>query len=283
MKAGLYLVSTPIGNLKDITLRALEVLSSADIIACEDTRTTKQLLRLLEIKAQTEQKFISCHNFNEEEKVSLLIEKIKEGHTVALVSDAGTPLISDPGYKIAAECARQGIYVTPVPGANALLPALQLSGLPSDRFLFNGFLPAKQQAAEEELKSLTTIPATLIFYESPIRILKTLRLMRQVFGNRQASVVREITKMFEETLSGSLDFLIRTLENREKIKGECVILVNRAGKEGKTDDDIKKMLREALESHSLKEAVSLVQKESGRKKQDVYKKALEIKDGTPSD
>ena len=205
-KGTLYLISTPIGNLKDISERALDILNQVQILACEDTRNSQKLIGLLGVSGS--KKMLAYHEYNADKMRPKLLSILENGQDIALVCDAGTPLISDPGYRLVRDCRNNDIPVVPVPGANAVLPALQLSGLPSDRFLFNGFLSAKKSARLSELNELKSIPATLIFYESPHRVVDTLTDMLDVFGNRTASVVREITKKFEEAKTDLISNLI---------------------------------------------------------------------------
>ncbi|MDX1401979.1 MAG: 16S rRNA (cytidine(1402)-2'-O)-methyltransferase, partial [Kiloniellales bacterium] len=197
-KARLEIVATPIGNLQDLTLRACERLKSVDLIACEDTRVTRKLLTAHNISTQ----LIAYHEHNAERVRPLIIEKLKSGQKVALVSDAGTPLISDPGYKLVQSVLEEGLEVTALPGPSAPLMALVVSGLPSDRFYFGGFLPVKTQARKKHLESLKGLRATLIFLESAKRLLKTLATLSEVFGARDAAVARELTKRFEEIKRG---------------------------------------------------------------------------------
>lgn len=215
----LYIVPTPIGNLEDITLRALRILKEVDVIACEDTRTSGKLLSHYDIKTPT----TSYHDHNESKKTPVLIERIEQGEKIALISDAGSPGISDPGFYLIRECIRNGIVVEALPGATALIPALVLSGLPNHRFVFEGFLPVKK-GRQTRLNELIEEERTMIFYESPHRIVKTLKQFAEIFGeNRQASVARELTKMFEEIARGTLKELIEVFEDRPKIKGEIVV------------------------------------------------------------
>jgi len=217
----LYLVPTPIGNLDDITLRAIKVLKGVDLILAEDTRTTGVLLKHLEIKSQMH----SYHTFNEHKTVLQLVERLKGGQKIALVSDAGTPGISDPGFLIVRECLRNDIKVECLPGPTAFVPALVKSGLPSDAFVFEGFLPVKK-GRQTKLKQLAEEERTMVFYESPHRLLKTLEQFAEYFGTeRQASVSRELTKLFEETVNGTLQELI-TFYNAKPVKGELVIVVD---------------------------------------------------------
>ncbi|RMD45995.1 MAG: 16S rRNA (cytidine(1402)-2'-O)-methyltransferase, partial [Aquificota bacterium] len=217
----LYVVATPIGNLEDITLRALNVLKSVKYIACEDTRITLKLLNHYGIK---DKKLISYHEHNEE-KAAEKIVKILENEDVALVSDAGTPCISDPGYRVVKLAWEKGFKVSPIPGAFAGAAALSASGLPSDRFLFVGFLPNKEKKKEDELKKLKDIGITFILYESPKRVLKTLEIINKILPNSKTVVAKEITKIHEKFIRGKPKEVIEYLdENTEKIKGEFVII-----------------------------------------------------------
>lgn len=219
-KTSLYLVPTPIGNLSDITLRALEILKSADCILAEDTRTSGILLKHYSISKPLQ----SFHNFNEHKVVEILIERMQKGETLALVSDAGTPGISDPGFLLARACVQAGLKIECLPGATAFVPALVKSGLPSDRFVFEGFLPQKK-GRQTLLRQLSNEERTMIFYESPYRLIKTLEHFAEYFGaERQASVSRELTKMFEETVNGTLTEIINHFK-RKDVKGEIVIVV----------------------------------------------------------
>lgn len=221
----LYIVSTPIGNLEDITLRAIRILKEAGIIAAEDTRHTKKLLSRYDIHVP----LTSYHDFNKYEKAEVLIAKIKEGINVALVSDAGTPGISDPGYYLIKRAIEEGIKVIPIPGATAMTAALSVSGLPTDRFSFIGFLPKKRSAREKTLRILSEIEHTLILYESPHRIFKTLNEIREIFGERRISVARELTKIHEEIIRGTVSEVIDQLGQHPK--GEIVIIIEGKGKE----------------------------------------------------
>jgi len=213
----LVIVATPIGNLSDISARALEALRSADVIACEDTRQTIKLLNHFGIQKA----LVSYHDFNEEKKAGELGEKIRQGQTIALVSDAGTPGISDPGFRLVRYCREQGLRVTAIPGANAAIASLSASGLPSDEFYFIGFLPSKKTARRDKLESLGALRATLIFYEAPHRIEGTLTDLFEILGDREVCIARELTKLHEEFVFGRLS------EIREKVKplGEFVLVV----------------------------------------------------------
>lgn len=219
----LFIVPTPIGNLEDITFRAIRVLKEADLILAEDTRTSGFLLKHFEISTPMQ----SHHKFNEHKTVASIAHQIKGGMTVALISDAGTPAISDPGFLVVRACIEQGVEVECLPGATAFVPALVVSGLPNDRFYFEGFLPQKK-GRQTKLKELAEQNATMIFYESPYRVLKTLTQLAEFLGdNRQASVSREISKMYEETKRGTLKELVEHFTQHQP-KGEFVIIV--AGK-----------------------------------------------------
>jgi 16S rRNA (cytidine1402-2'-O)-methyltransferase len=219
-KTALYLVPTPIGNLADITLRALEVLKSVDVILAEDTRTTGFLLKHYAISKPLQ----SFHNFNEHKVLNGLMDRLRKGEVMALVSDAGTPGISDPGFLMARACVEAGINIECLPGATAFVPALVKSGLPSDRFAFEGFLPHKK-GRQTMLKNLTKEDRTMIFYESPHRLTKALEQFIEFFGpERKASVSRELTKKFEETVNGTLSEILRHFKTRD-VKGEIVIIV----------------------------------------------------------
>jgi 16S rRNA (cytidine1402-2'-O)-methyltransferase len=216
----LYIVPTPIGNLGDITLRALEVLKSSDLILAEDTRTSGFLLRHYEITRPLQ----SFHNFNEHKIVASLIERMEKGEKMALVSDAGTPGISDPGFLIIRACLQAGLVVECLPGATAFVPALVKSGLPCDRFVFEGFLPHKK-GRQTALKNLMSEPRTMVFYESPHRLVKALEQFKEFFGaDRRVSVSRELTKKFEETVTGTVDEVLAHFQSKE-VKGEIVIVV----------------------------------------------------------
>ncbi|NCB49939.1 MAG: 16S rRNA (cytidine(1402)-2'-O)-methyltransferase [Alphaproteobacteria bacterium] len=275
MQGALYLVATPIGNLSDLSERARQILEKSEIIACEDTRTSRSLFRLIGLKTEGKT-WIAYHNFNEEEQSQKILQFLKNGQDVALVSDAGSPLISDPGYKLVHACVEAEIEVFPVPGANAVLSALQVSGLPSDRFMFVGFLPTKKEMQEKALQEVKSIPATLIFYESPRRVVKTLQAMKEVFSNRQMALVREITKKFEEKIYGSIEEVLDILSKRGELKGEVVLVVDRQKKEIKDTVLMEDLIKEALEKMSLKEAVSFVASTGNFRKNDVYKKALSL-------
>jgi len=218
----LYLVSTPIGNLKDISYRAIEILAAVDLIAAEDTRQARILLRHYQIETPT----TSFFTYNKERKTPALIQKMKQGESIALVSDAGTPGISDPAFDLVREAIKENIQIEAIPGATAFVTALIISGLPTDRFVFEGFLPTKK-GRQTKLKELSTEKRTIILYESPNRMVKTLNQLKEFFGNRRLSLSRELTKKFEETYRGSLEDICANF-NKIKTKGEFVIVIQGA-------------------------------------------------------
>ncbi len=275
MKNGLYIVATPIGNLTDISSRAREVLQNADIIACEDTRVTRKLFSLIGISSDKE--FITYQNYNEEQQSPLLLQRLNEGKSIALVSDAGSPLISDPGYKIVRKCRENGIYVSVIPGCCAVITALQLSGLPTNRFMFAGFIPNKEKARIDLFNELKNIDTTLVFYETANRLLKTLEAMKLCFGDREIAVARELTKMYEECRNGTAAELINSFTEKEP-KGEMVVMVAPPTEKTNNNFDLAAALKERLDKMPLKSAVKEVVELSGQNKNDVYALALKIKD-----
>lgn len=274
LRNGLYIISTPIGNLKDISSRALEILHEAPVIACEDTRVTKKLFSLLGISLH--KKFITCQNYNEEQQAQKLIELIEQEQAVALVSDAGSPLISDPGYKLIRRCREQNIYITAIPGACAVITALQLSGLPTNRFMFAGFIPNKDKARQALFNELKNIDSTLIFYETAPRLLKTLEQAQEIFSGREISVARELTKMYEEVQSGSFSTLLDHF-SAEPPKGEFVLIIAPPQAKDFAPEDIKTVLQKRLRETTLKSAVREIADAYNLNKNDVYDLALEIK------
>src|SRR5256712_3256309 len=223
MPGTLYVVPTPIGNLEDITQRALRVLGEVDLIACEDTRHTRKLLNHYAIKTKT----ISYHEHNERERAAQLCAMIEAGKSVALVSDAGTPAISDPGFRLVRLAIEAGLPVVSLPGPSALITALAGSGLPTDEFFFSGFLPARSGARRTRLEELRSIPATLIFYEAPHRIVPTLNDSLEILDEREAVVARELTKLHEEIVRGRLSELAARFSSSESVRGEMVLMIDR--------------------------------------------------------
>src|SRR5919199_971597 len=222
-KGTLYLVATPIGNLEDITRRALRVLAEADVVACEDTRRTRALLEHFGIRART----VSYHEHNERERAEELARAVEGGQSVALVSDAGTPGVSDPGFRLVRACAERGLRVAPVPGPAAFIAGLTASGLPTDEFYFGGFLPARAHARRQKLAAVRELRATLVFYEAPPRIAHTLADARQILGEREAAVARELTKLHEEVVRGRLGELAERFAARDAARGEMVLVIDR--------------------------------------------------------
>lgn len=275
MPGKLYIVGTPIGNLEDITLRALRILKEADVIACEDTRTTKKLLSRYGI----EKPLISYHEHNETARAEEIAALLAEGKSVALVTDAGTPGISDPGYRAVRLASERGMEVLPIPGPSAAVAALSVSGLPTSGFVFLGFPPRTQKALGEFLVRVKDYPETLVFYESPNRVEKTLKAMLDTLGDRNVSLGREITKLYEETLRGKIAEVLKRLEEKGRVKGEVTLVVEGADrKAGKPDAGTVDGLLEAykLEGLSLKDAVRKTTEETGASKSGTYKRALEI-------
>ena len=275
LAAGLYIVATPIGNLGDISRRAVTVLSQAELIAAEDTRTARRLLSALGLAAP---RLVRYDDHAGDAERRQLIAALKSGKSVALVSDAGMPLIADPGLKLVRAAQESGIRITVVPGPSAALAALALSGLPSDRFLFQGFLPAKEGARRTTLAELAAIPATLIFFESPHRLAASLTDMAAALGGRAAAVVREITKLFEDVRRGPLPELAAVFRESGPPKGEIVIVVGppEADAAAVAEADVEQQLTSALKSLSLRDAVGAVAAATGRKRSQVYALALRL-------
>lgn len=273
--AGLAIVATPIGNADDITLRALAALAAADVIACEDTRVTAKLLARHEIMTAC----LPYHDHNAERVRPILIERLKSGESVALVSDAGTPLISDPGYKLVRAAIAEGIPITALPGASAALNALVLSGLPTVRFLFEGFLPAKAAARRARLAELAPLAATLVFLEGPSRLAFSLADMADVLGGRAAAVAREMTKMFEEVRRGVLADLARHYAEAGPPKGEVTVVVAPPAQSTAeiSEAELDQMLVAALARASLRDAVECVVRATGVPHRRVYAHALALK------
>ncbi len=275
MKTGiLYIVATPIGNLEDITLRAIRILKEADLIAAEDTRHTRHLLDRYQIETQ----LTSYHDHNKEEKAPVLVARMLEGKNVALVSDAGTPGISDPGYFLINLAIDQKISVVPIPGATAAIAALSISGLPTDSFVFEGFLPAKHTARLKRLQELAKEERTVIFYEAPHKIVRAVEDMLAVFGDRRAVITRELTKLHEETIRGTLSDILKRLQEGT-IKGEFTVIVRGASAEPlKQDIDTAEYLKNLMLHRGLskKEAIAVAAEELGLPKKEVYKESVKI-------
>ena len=278
--AGLHLVATPIGNAGDITLRALDTLARADVLAAEDTRTLRRLMDIHGI-ALNGRPLIAYNDHNGPRRRPAMLAYLAAGKSVAYCSDAGTPLVSDPGWKLAAEAAEAGATVTAAPGASAMLAALCVSGLPSDRFLFVGFLPQKVGARRTALAELARVPATLVVFEAPRRAAQTLRAMTEILGpDRPAALCRELTKRFEQVRRGTLGALADALETEAAPKGEAVIVIGPpvAGADTPDPQDIDDQLRAALARGSVKDAARDVAAVTGRPRAELYARALELKD-----
>jgi 16S rRNA (cytidine1402-2'-O)-methyltransferase len=272
----LYLVATPIGNLADITVRALETLAAADILACEDTRVTRVLLDRYAIR----QRPTPYHEHNADEAGPRLIAALADGRSVALVSDAGTPLVSDPGYRLVERALAAGAKVVPIPGASAVLAALTASGLPSDTFLFAGFLPAKAGQRRTRLEELRLVPATLIFFESPHRISESLTAMAEALGGeRRAVVARELTKAFEEINRGTLAELAAHYSAVPGPKGEIVIVVGPAAAQAATAEDVDRMLASLAAEMPASKAAAEAARLTGLPKPELYRRLLDLKGG----
>jgi 16S rRNA (cytidine1402-2'-O)-methyltransferase len=271
---GLYLVATPIGNLADITLRALAVLARADVIACEDTRVTGKLKASFGLSAH----LVPYHDHNAARAGPALIRRLEQGQIVALVSDAGTPLISDPGYRLVGAAIEAAIPVIAVPGPSAVLAALTASGLPTDRFLFAGFLPSRHAARCTALRDLAAIPATLVLFESPRRLAAALADMAAALGARPAAVARELTKRHEEVRRGRLDALAEAFREEGAPKGEVVIVIGPPeDATAATGEELDRALRAALESSGVRDAAAAVAAATGLPRRDIYRRALALR------
>lgn len=268
----LYVVATPIGNLLDLSLRAVEVLKQVDRIAAEDTRHSAPLLKHYLIRKPT----LSLHDFNERQRVDQVIAYLAAGESIALISDAGTPLISDPGFRLVREVRAQGFAVVPVPGACAAIAALCASGLPTDKFLFEGFLPSKAESRKQSLTVLAKETRTLIFYEAPHRLLSSLKAMSDCFGaDRKATVARELTKVYESILTRPLSGLVEYFEAHPgECRGEMVLLVEGSAAESSSASEAEEVLVLLLEALPLKQAVTLASKITGARKNVLYELAL---------
>jgi 16S rRNA (cytidine1402-2'-O)-methyltransferase len=272
IRPGLHVVATPIGNLGDISFRALATLAAADAIVAEDTRVTKTLLAHYGIATP----LVAYHEHNAAVMRPHLLARLAGGAALALVSDAGTPLISDPGFKLVSDALAQNIEVVSVPGASAVLAALVVAGLPTDRFFFEGFLPPKSAARRGRIATLSAIPGTLVFFESPRRVAETLRDLAAVLGSREAAIARELTKHFETVRRGLLPDLAAIVASEAPPKGEIVVLVGPPGATPPVQEDIDARLGKALEGLSVKDAAAVVSAETGQPRRKVYARAIEL-------
>lgn len=277
LQGTLYVVATPIGNLGDITYRAVEILSTVSMIAAEDTRHTGKLLARYQIKKP----LVSCHDHNETQRIDEFIARLNRGEDIALVSDAGTPLVSDPGFQLTRACTQAGVRVLPIPGACAAVAGLSVSGLPTDAFLFVGFLPRKAGRRRERLEALAVESATLVFYESPRRILALLGEMVEILGDRPGMVAREITKIHEEYLRGSLSHIMATLGSRDSVKGECSLFVAGADQSQppRTDEELDQIILTALKDSKLRtgDLAKSLSKKFNIPKKSVYDRILVLR------
>lgn len=273
VETGLHLVATPIGNLGDITIRALDTLASASLILAEDTRVTKGLLTHFGITTPLQ----AYHEHNAAREEAQLIGRLQSGETLALVSDAGTPLVSDPGQRLALSAIAAGITVTTAPGASSVLAALVLAGLPAERFAFEGFLPAKQGERRRRIRDIAALPTTLVLFEAPHRLVETLEDLSVLLGAREAAVAREITKKFETVRRGTLTSLAETYAAESAPKGEIVIVIAPPAPDAPPEADaVDAALLKALEQHSQRDAVEIVAGELGLKRREVYARALRL-------
>jgi 16S rRNA (cytidine1402-2'-O)-methyltransferase len=271
----LYIVATPIGNLEDMTYRAVKVLMDVDLIAAEDTRHSKRLLDHYGIKSR----LISYHEHNEIKKAPHLIQQIKDGINIALISDAGTPAISDPGYLLVSAAAKEKIPIIPIPGCSAAIAGLSISGLPTDSFIFYGFLPKKQQKQKTTLEEIKAQKATLIFYESPRRITKLIKNCISIFGDREACLAREITKFHEEYVRGTLSYIHEKLEQRDSVKGECALFIHGCNEVNEiSQDELEHLIKDALSDGNIrtKDLAKKISKEYNLSTKKVYNMILEL-------
>ena len=275
LSAGLYLVATPIGAARDITLRALDLLRDAAILAAEDTRTARKLMEIHGVPLNG-RRLVACHDHSGEGVIQGLVAAIAGGASLAYVSEAGTPLVSDPGFTLARAAIARGLPVIAAPGASAVLAALAVSGLPADRFLFAGFLPTAQAARRTAIAELAGVPATLVLYESPKRVHDLLTDLVAVLGEREVALCRELTKRFEEVRRGPLSAVLAALDG--EVRGEVVVVVGRGGPREVTEEEIRARLAEAMATMRLKDAATAVAGALGLPRQQVYRLALGLKE-----
>jgi 16S rRNA (cytidine1402-2'-O)-methyltransferase len=273
LAAGLHVVATPIGNLADVTLRALSTLAAADRVYCEDTRITRRLLERYGIRAALK----AYHEHNAERMRPVIMDELKSGAKLALVSDAGTPLVSDPGFKLVRAAIEEGLAVHAVPGPSAAVMALALSGLPSDRFMFAGFLPPRSQARRSALEELKACGATLILYEAGPRVAATLDDISQVMGDPPVALARELTKLHEEVLRGRASEVAETVAARDRLKGEITLVVGAAAAAAQTQEDVDRALAEALEKMTPAKAAAAVARRFNLPRGEIYRRAMALK------
>ena len=275
---GLHIVATPIGNLKDVSFRALGTLAAADAVFAEDTRVSRKLLAHYGITTP----LIAYHEHNAAEMRPKILARLQEGQALALISDAGTPLVSDPGYKLVEAVLAEGFTVVPVPGPSAVLAALVAAGLPTDRFFFEGFLPPKSTARRERLSALSSIPATLVFFESPHRLVEMLHDAHEILGDRSAAVARELTKLYETVRRGTLSALFAAFESAPRPKGEIVVLIGApidSVHDQRKDADLDHRLKLHLSHLSVKDAAAVAVEETGLPRRQVYARAVALAKG----
>ncbi|MCL4116996.1 UNVERIFIED_CONTAM: hypothetical protein GTU68_017926 [Idotea baltica] len=277
LPVGLYLVSTPIGAARDITLRALDILKSVDVLAAEDTRNTRRLLDIHGVELGT-RRIIPYHDHNGAGQRPKILNALFEGKTVAYVSDAGTPLVADPGYGLAKDVANAGLNVFAAPGASALLAALVVSGMPSDRFMFAGFAPNKQKAKGDFLQEFSALRATIVLYESPKRIHDTLSQMIEIYGgDRQIALCRELTKKFEQVLRGTLDEVLAQVNEMSSLKGECVLVLGPPLPKETSEQEIEEEIRKLLVNNKVKTASQIAAEKYNISRKKAYDIALKVK------
>lgn len=281
MRQGLYIVATPIGNLKDITLRALEVLKTADAVVCEDTRVTNGLLSHYDIH----KKLLVYNDNSDESDRAEILHMLEAGKTLALVSDAGTPLISDPGYKLVREVMERGIYVTTIPGASSVISALTISGLPTDRFLFIGFMPQKREAKRKEFIKYKTLDSSIVFFERGSRLGETLEVAYEIFGDVDVAIVREITKIYEEVRLNNVSNILSNLKGPGvdgeglELRGEIVVILSNKPSEKTqiSDSELNEKLTSLLYNNRIKDAANIAAEMFGISKKDAYERLLKLK------
>ncbi len=275
LKAGLYIIATPIGNLKDISLRALETFMAADIILCEDTRVSQKLLLAYGLS----KKLMSLHDHNEAQKAEYILELIQQGQSLVLISDAGTPLISDPGYKLIHYLSSHDVYITHIPGPSSLNTAMVLSALPTDRFTFVGFAPSKSSARMAFLQNLKILQTTVIMLESPHRIIASLKDIAHIFGaNHPIALCRELTKRYEEVLRMKAGDLYHHAKENQGFKGEISLVIAPFFQDEYRDkDDVQDLLKQALKHYRIKDAAHIVAEQTGKSKKELYEQALQLK------
>ena len=277
IRAGLYLVATPIGTASDISLRALDLIKNANVLIAEDTRNLRKLMKMHDLKLDG-RALISYHDHNGHEQRPKILKLIKNQNSVVLVSDAGTPLIADPGYQLVQEVISEGYYLSGIPGASAVISALVVSGLPTDKFFFGGFVPNKEHAKKMFFSQYLDLITTLVVYESPSRLVKTLNLLCEIYEKtRTIAVCRELTKRFEDIQRGNLNIVAAHFANQERVKGEIVLVIGPAETKARDEEEIEKNLIEVFDYMTFKDAISFVAENLKVSKKTVYAKALKIK------